>query len=424
MSGTRSTAPTVARSLAVAGLLLALGLVGCSESSDPPAAGRLAVEGRAEVTRPGEDRRDVTGSRDLETGDRVRVREGTAVIRLPDDRRLDLRVGTDVEVRAAGGRPANGMAANGMRVSPALMGGDLLVISDRGPMVVTVPGAEVAVHGDARISRGVALLVGTYEGTAQLSAEGSTLVVSALRQASLPPTGQFPTGSGPLEYSPMDAWDQRYLSDAIELGSQLDARSQGFTAQLGPGEGRSFNYFRDLFPRLAAEPGFTAPLVNASRSPGETLVGAAITLEGARGTFAERWAAVFGFRDQGAPWGLVALDQGVSRVPLIESIEAAIGRGPAQFASGPPGTAPGSLARPSGGGPATTSAPPRTTPTTRPPTGAQATTTTTRPPTTPSPTTPGTTIVGPLNTGSPAIDNAVNSLVDTLTGLLNSLGQQ
>ena len=396
---------------AVAVWLVGLGLAGCSRSSTPT-AGRLTVEGQAEITRPGEGRREVTGAMDLEVGDRVRVREGTAVIRLPGDRRLDLRQGSDVELRE-GERDDT--------VRPGVMAGDLLVVSDSEPLTVTATGAQVAVHGDARISRGAAMLVATYQGTSQLTSEASSLAVPALRQAALPPTGQFPEKVSPLEFSAADGWDQRYLSDAIELTGQLDARSQGFTAQLGATEGRSFTYFRDLFPRLAAEPGFTAVLVNPARPPGETLVGAAITLEGSRGTFAERWADVFAFRDEGAPWGLVALDQGVNRVPVLEAIEAAISRGPTLFAEGPGTGTPSSLAPPSrGGGPATTSVRRATTTTTvaRPAPGAPATTTTTRPPSGPTTSTP----TGPLNTGSPLVDETVNSLVDTLTGLLNSLG--
>ena len=396
----------------VAVWVVALGLAGCSRSATPT-AGRLTVDGQAEVTRPGEGRREVTGSRDLDLGDRVRMRQGTAVIRLPDDRRLELRQGSDLELQEG---------AREDTVRPAVMGGDLLVVSDREPLTVTAATAEVAVQGDARISRDVNLLVATYEGTSTLSSAGSALDVPALRQASLPPTEQFPTKVSPLQISADDGWDQRYLSDAIDLTSQLDARSQGFTAQLGGGEGRSFTYFRDLFPRLAAEPGFTAPLVNPARPPGETLVGAAITLEGTRGPFAERWARVFAFRDEGAPWGLVALDQGVSRVPLLEAIQAAIGRGPTQFAEGPVTGTPNSVAPPSrGGSPATTAVAPPTTTTTRPRSrpGTQVTTTsTTAPPTAPATAVPS----GPLNTGSPLIDETVNSLVDTLTGLLRSLG--
>ena len=395
----------------VATVSLAVALAGCSRTSTPPVAGRLTVDGQVEVLHPGEDRREVSGSRNLEAGDRVRVRQGTAVIQLRDDRRFELRQGSDVELLPR-------EATND--IVPTLVAGDLLIVSDSQPLVVSANGAEIAVQGDARVSRGVSLLVATYEGTAQLSANGSTITVPALRQASLPPTGTFPKSVSPLEYSSADGWDQRYLSDAMDLSNQLKGRSDGFTSQLGPTEGRSVNYFRELFPRLAAEPAFTAALLNPARAPGDTLVGAAITLEGTRGTFAERWAAVFAFRDEGAEWGLVAMDQGVARVPLQNAIDAAISRGPTQFAVGPPGRPPTSLNPPISGG-ATSSVPATTTPTTVRPRPGVTTTTTTAPPAPAS--TTNTSITGPLNTGTP-VDDTVNDLVNTLTGLLRSLGGQ
>lgn len=396
----------------VAAMTLAVVLAACSSTSSPPAAGRLVVEGQAEVLHPGEDRREVTGSRDLTAGDRIRIRQGTAVIQLRDDRRFELRQGSDLELLP---REAT------KDILPTLIAGDLLVVSRSRPLVVSASGAGVSVQGDARVSRGISLLVATYEGELQLSAGGATITVPALRQASLPPTGTFPTTLSPLEYSSADAWDQRYLSDAMDLSNQLNGRSDGFSSQLAPTEGRSVNYFRELFPRLAAEPAFTASLLNPARAPGDTLVGAAITLEGTRGSFAERWAAVFAFRDQGAEWGLVAMDQGVPRVPLLAAIDAAISRGPTQFAVGPPGRPPTSLTPPNSGG-ATSTVPATTTTTVRPRPGV--TTTTTAPPPAPAPGgTTDTSITGPLNTGSP-VDDVVNDLVNTLAGLLRSLGGQ
>lgn len=389
-------------------MVLAVVLAGCTDKSGPPVAGRLTVEGQAEILHPGEDRREVTGSRNLEAGDRVRVRQGTAVIQLRDDRRFELRQGSDLELLPR-------EATND--ILPTLVAGDLLVVSDARPLVVAAGGAEIAVHGDARVSRGVSLVVATYEGSAQMSAGGATIAVPALRQASLPPTGTFPTKVEPLQYSSSDGWDQRYLSDAMDLSNQLNGRSDGFTSQLGPTEGRSVNFFGERFPRLAAEPAFTAALLNPARAPGDTLVGAAVTLEGTRGTFAERWASVFAFRDQGAEWGLVAMDQGVARVPLLNAIDAAISRGPTQFAVGPAGRPPTSLNPPISGG----ARPSATTTTTavRPRPGATTTTTTA-----PAPDgTPNTSVTGPLNTGGP-LDDPVNDLVDTLTGLLRSLGNQ
>jgi hypothetical protein len=384
--------------------------LGACRHSSTAAAGRLTVDGQAEVVRPGEEQREVTGTRDLKVGDRVLVRQGTAQIRLSEGRTLELRLGSDLEV--TGG--------TGARAKPVLMAGDLLVTSGASPLVVGTTGADVTVAGVARVSRGVALLVATYQGSATLASGGTSVSVPALRQAAMPAAGALPARPSPLEPSSTDSWDQRFLSDAIELGNQLAARSQGFSAQLGPTEGRTAAYFRGLFPRLAAEPTFDASLVSPSRPPGETLVGAAITLEGTHGTFAERWAAVFGFHDQGAPWGLVALDQGVSRVPLLDAVESAIGHNAATFAQTPPSSGSTSLPPPADGlSPATTVARPSTTTTVprgRP--GGPGTTTTTKP-TSPPTTVPG----GPVNTGSPLVDDTVNSLVDTLTGLLRSLGQ-
>ncbi|MGI8984828.1 MAG: hypothetical protein ACR2HM_09905 [Acidimicrobiales bacterium] len=393
-----------------ASLVLLAVLAGCSPPA--PVAGRLTVDGQAEILRPGEDRRDVTGSRDLELGDRVRVRQGSAVISLRDDRRLELRAGSDIELRAADGTAT---------VLPSIIGGDLLVVSkgQHFAIAIAAANAEVVVLGDSRISRGVAVLVATYKGSAELKAGGATLAVPALRQAALPPTGQFPTSTTPLEFSGSDAWDLRYLSDAMDLSNQLAGRSSGFSSQLSPTEGRSATYFRDLLPQLADEPSFTADLVSPARSPGDTLVGAAIALVGADGSFAERWAAVFGFRDQGAAWGLVALDQGVSRVPLLATLDGAIRRAPAQFAAGPPPSRPLTSLNPPNNQGATT-VPPAIATTSVPRPRPGATTTTTAPATTG---TTGTTSVGPLNTGTP-LDDTVNALVKTLTGLLNSLGQQ
>jgi hypothetical protein len=394
--------------LATAALLVTVGVAGCSRSATP-AAGRLVVDGQADVARPGEDRREVTGTRDLTAGDRVRVRDGTAVIRLPGDRRIELRAGSDVELQSLAGKA---------EVRPTLLGGDLLAVSGAAPFDIALTAADVAVQGDARISRGVALLVASYKGTAQLNFGGASLTVPALRQAALPATGQFPTRVTPIEPSPADTWDQRYLSGVIELSSQLAARSEGFTAQLAGTDGHTLNYFRDLVPRLAAEPAFTAALFSPTRPPGETLVGAAITLEGKHGTFADRWANVFRFRDEGAPWGLVAMDQEVSRVPVLEIVDGAIGRGPTLFAAGPAVGPPSSLARPNGGS-ATTAVPPPTTTTVKPRPGA--TTTTTAKPAQPATTT---TTRGLLDLGVPPVDDAVNALVNTLTGLLRSLGGQ
>ncbi len=389
-------------------LVVSLGAVSCRRTP-PSVSGRLTVsEGHAEVGRPGEERREITGSQDLRVGDGVRVRDGSAVIRFPDDRELELRSGTDLEMRAT-------EVAERFRLT--LLSGDLLVRSPEQPLTILSGDGEVVVRGIVRISRGLSLVVAAYEGSATVSSAARSLVVPGLRQVAVPAAGLFPTRPSPLDFSPDDPRDQRYLSGAIGLSAELLARSRGFSAQLGAGEGRTVSYFRELLPRLAGEPSFQAPLLNAARPPGETLVGAAIALESTKGTFADRWTAEFGFHDDGAPWGLVAMDQGVSRVPLLALIESALRRGPTNFALAQPGGAPTALSPPTT--PATAPVTSIVTSTTVP--RARPTTPTTRPPaTTPTTVAPA----GPLNTGAPVVDETVNSLVNTLTGLLNSLSRR
>jgi len=389
-------------------LVVSAGAVACSRTP-ASVAGRLTVtSGRAEVGRPGEDHKEVSGSRDLRIGDGVRMREGVAVIRLSGDRELELRSGTDLELRAT---PA------AERARPTLLGGDLLVRAAGQPLTVSSGAEEVVVRGAARISRGLALVAAAYEGSATVDSAGRSIVVPALRQVAVPAAGLFPVRPSPLEISTDDAWDQRYLSGAIALSAELQAQSRGFSGQRTGTEGRTVGYFRDLLPGLAAEPAFQATLLSAGRAPGETLVGAAIALKGTRGVFADRWAATFGFHDDGAPWGLVAMDQGVSRIDVLAVIDSAVHRVPTSFALAGPGSAPTSLSPPT-----TRPATPAAVVTTTTSPAPRVTTPTTRPPTTATPTTVAPT--GPVNTGAPVIDNTVNALVNTLTGLLNSLGQK
>jgi hypothetical protein len=112
------------------------------------------------------------------------------------------------------------------------------------------------------------------------------------------------------------------------------------------------------------------------------LVGAAIVALSRRGTFAERWTAVFGFRDDGADWGLVARDQDVDRTPLLDEIGKAIIRATAPLAGPPPPVGPDAgpaPAIPLGPPPPPPPPPPPRTVTTRHTTTTRRTTTTSLP---------------------------------------------
>ncbi|MGH9225594.1 MAG: hypothetical protein ACRD2W_17820 [Acidimicrobiales bacterium] len=410
-------------------VVLVLAGAGCTKESSR-AAGRLTVDGRAEVVTSDGDRAVVTRARTLRSGDQVSMLEGTSVLGLGGGRQLELRKDSVVRLGAA---PAAGGSAE-PEPRGELVSGDVLVVSTDEAATVLVGSTTVQVQGAARVSRGLAVVAAVYEGAAGVETAGRSESVPALKQVTVPAPG-LPSRPSPLQASPTDSWDQRYLGDAIELGNQLVARSKGFSAQLAAGEGTTVGFFRQLLPDLAGQP-FDASLLDPERAPGETLVGAAITLAGNKDTFVARWAGVFAFHADGAPWGLVALDQNANRSSVLSLVDGAIARraGPSQQAA-----------------PAVSS--PTTVPTGRipvpvPTTRAPSTTPTTAPSTTP--TTVATTGTetgsggsgtgagpaggttggsvpgsdrGPVDLGLPLVDDTLNGLIDALSGLLGSLGK-
>ncbi len=176
-----------------------------------------------------------------------------------------------------------------------------------------------------------------------LASIGHTLEVPALRQAAVPSLGVVPTKPEPLRLQPTDGWDRRFLGEAIELSEQLQTRSDGLTGQLPRGD-VSANFLNTLLPALDSEAEFDPALLEGQRAPGETVVGASIAAAGRVGAFADRWHSVFSFRDDGAAWGLVALDQNLSDAPgLSSTIDSALGRAQSftvQVAAAPTATTP------------------------------------------------------------------------------------
>lgn len=225
-------------------------------------------------------------------GDVVKVERGTALLERARKAKLELRDGSEVEIAK----------------EPELRSGDLLVRSGSRDETIEVAGARAGVAGIAHISRDLAVGVATYRGTTKVRSAGRDLAVSAFRQASIPAFGLVPASAVPLAYDENDTWDRRYLGVAMDLTDALQARSIGLSAQ-APGSAREL--VGEVLP--AAPPA----ALSSSRPLGETLVGAAIAFVGRRGTVTTRWDGLFGFRDEGAAWGLVALDQGVSESKAI-----------------------------------------------------------------------------------------------------------
>lgn len=390
--------------LAALGALGVLALAACSTGGGG-SKGSLTVSGQAEVASSGADWRPVTGTVKVGAGQQVRVLDGTAALTLGDNRLVTLRKGAQLQLVAPAGSGDP---------RPTLVSGDALAEAGGTPLTINAGDTDVAVTGGAaRVSRGLTVDVGAYTGSATLSSAGKQLVVPALHQASVPAVGLLPSRPAPLTYTAGDAWDERFLGDAIQLGDELAARSRGFTAQLREGEAESSAFYRDLIPALAGQADVDSSLPSAGgRTPGETLVGLAITAEGTRGSFADRLHEVFDFHDEGAAWGVVALDQGVTRVKVLGAVDDAIGRGPSLAAEAPVAV----TAAPSRSSRSASAAAP-VSPSSSASSSAAA-------PVAPTPASSSKEEnTGPLRTGIPLLDGTVNNLVDVLSGLLGALGR-
>ncbi len=318
-----------------------------------PDEARLRVDGSVERTAVDGSVETLTSDTTVAFGDQIVVVDGLATV--------ELAGGQQYEVRAA---PTPSELEIG--APPRLIAGDVLVLAGF-PAQVRYQSTTVSAMGAMKLVSGVPSVV-SYAGRARIDGAGELDEVVGLRQVVLT-SSAVPE---PLVYDGSDGWDRRYLSEAIAFGSRLEALARGYTADLGNNRGRSASFYEAVVPALAEEREFGSDLL-ADREAGETIVGAAIVVQGREGTFRERWDNVFTFREQGAAWGLVALDQGVSSAPLLDTVELAVSA---------PRPAPTASTTPR---PTTTTEPARPTPV-DPPAGP---TTTTTPPPDPSPPTTG-----------------------------------
>lgn len=392
--------------------LAALGLLGipaaCSDDGPKEGEARLEVDGQATVERADGDRETVDGGTNLRQGDRVSMIEGVALMRLAG--------GTQLELRQGLASAADTVVVMGSR--PVLEAGDLLVTTPDA-VGLEADGTDVEVtEGAARLTRSFGMGVAAYDADVSLDSAGVSAEVPALRQMVVPDLGRPPQLPRPFEYNADDTWDRRYLGSAMALGETLENLGEGLTNSLPDGEGRTPGFFRIVLPGLEDEADFNAGRLDhhLDREPGDILIGAAITELGDEGSFGSRWDEVFTFHDDGAAWGIVALDQSVRSEPLVGTMEEALNsfEEAAAFVQPPtttppgssPTTTPGGSGDPSDPGPGGTDDGPTTTP---PPTQSPP------PPSTPPPTTP------PAPDPPPAIEPVVDPVVDLLDDLLGGL---
>jgi len=307
----------------VAGALL-LGACGHGLPADQ---GRLSVHGRVLVGRVGRPLAPVRGEVTLNPGDRVRVSDGTAELRVAGNTET-LRGGTELHLAMATGLVAY------------LDHGDLLVESGRHRATVGTSVGNLTVSGAVRLRRDLALSVATYKGVSDV-VSGIGLRLPALRQGSVAAIG-VTRGPLPIALDPADQWDRRFLGAAIELNEELASISAGFTQDAADEPGGLAAALRNDMAGLASQPAFTdgliaqtvsmsgtagpaeATIASVSLPPGEALVGAGIALASPRGTFLDHWRAEFVLRGEGAEWGVVAVDQGAEPERLIALLRSAL----------------------------------------------------------------------------------------------------
>lgn len=292
--------------------MFAVVLAACGGDDVAADEGRLTVSGLVTLTPPDGGARILDRGQTVEFGDLVRVDEGTATLELATGDLYELRAGSgDVE-------PTTVLVG----APPRVVSGDIL-LSDGFPLSVAVADAVVTARGPAQVRSG-SPTVASYAGATQIDGVPGVAEVKALRAVRL----EAEAVPAPISYDGDDAWDRRYLGEAHAFGERLESLSRGYTAELQTSTGLSTDFYASVLPALEREPGFTDDLLEQGRPAGEVLVGAAIAVSATDGTFRDRWTAIFDFRSQGASWGLVALEQGVSATPLLDSIELAVGASP------------------------------------------------------------------------------------------------
>lgn len=408
----------VAILFALAAVVLLGGVLALVTDEDPlPSAGaRVQLDGVGSFTRTDGSSGALRDGTVLGPGDELEMQEGIAVLELAGGGTVEVRSGiADVDdTRLEVGSPLRLLAGDALVQGPAGV-----AVEAAGTLVTLRDPASTA----ARVRRELAVTTATYRGDVEIDSAGQERTVAAFRQLAVASVGRIPDEPDPLEVEGSDPWDQRFLGDAIALTRTLDSLADAFTAQGVPRT--DAEDYAAVLPILAEEDGFVTSLIDPVRPEGDTLVGGAIAALASRGSFDQRWQDVFAFRDAGAAWGLVALDQGVDDGPVLGEVEAALDRSvlpPAdEVALPPPVTTPPAttpttaVTTPATGGTTTPGTTPPSTPTTPP----------TAPPTTPPPVVPTLPTLPPIDpadpvpeTGNGLLDGLLAPVGDLLAGLL------
>jgi hypothetical protein len=298
----------------IAGLVVA-GVDSVDRQKVQPGTARLEPSGLVEVSVAGAPYVRAQHGRTLRANDQVRVIDGKAVLELGreggQNSKVELRAGSVLTIHD-----------KNQPTALSLDDGDLLVESGRGDTVGIDGGTAVMkVAGAAKLRRGVSLAAGVYTGTARFERNDQGLSVAQYRQAAVVGTGILPPAAEPLSLSPSDEWDRRMLGPVMALDEQLTLITRAFEADAPAAVGPET--YKHWVPRAASLP--LTPELLTGRAVGENLIGVTLVALD-KGDFASRFQAIFGFRAEGASWGLVAADRAINPNPVLGDLEAALGK--------------------------------------------------------------------------------------------------
>ena len=304
----------------IAGLVVA-GIDSVDRNKVAPGTARLEPSGLVEVSVAGAPFVRASHGRTLRAGDQVRVIDGRAVLELTKSK-VELRAGSVLTIHD-----------KNQPTALSLDDGDLLVEAGRGDTVAVDGGtAVIKVAGSAKLRRGVSLAAGVYTGTSRFERNDQGLNVSQYRQAAVVGTGILPPAAEPLSLAQSDEWDRRMLGPVMALDEQLMLITQAFEADAPAAVGPET--YKEWVPRAAGLP-FTTEML-AGRAVGENLIGVTLVALD-KGDFTTRFQSIFGFRAEGASWGLVAADRAINPNPVLSDLEVALGKAHPDLAL-PPGS--------------------------------------------------------------------------------------
>lgn len=195
------------------------------------------------------------------------------------------------------------------------------LISSSGELDAAVSDTAVAGSGTYRLSSGLSARVGVYEGAVTVTRPAQERDVQALRELDL---SAFRLATpDPLRYRESDPWDRDLLAPAIAFDGEAARLVRGMDVELGRRPLKASFYRQFTQPAVV---GLLADEARVSRGaafgpPSDVLLTLFIAQAAAGDAVAPAVRRVTDLRDDGARWGLIAVELDVPSAQVVASID-------------------------------------------------------------------------------------------------------